>query len=40
MHANMAKPCFGDGGVVDILVVDVYCGVDVCTPIFMGAASN
>jgi hypothetical protein len=25
---------------VDILVMDAYSGVDVCTPIFMGVASN
>jgi hypothetical protein len=31
---------YGDGGVVDILAVDTYSGVDVYTPIFMGAASN
>jgi hypothetical protein len=30
----------GDGGVVDILEVDEYSGVDVCTPIFMGEDSN
>jgi hypothetical protein len=29
---------YGDGGVVDILAVDAYS--DVCTPIFMGEASN
>jgi hypothetical protein len=27
---------YGDEGVVDILVVDAYSRVDVCTPIFMG----
>jgi hypothetical protein len=31
---------YGDGGVVDILVVDAYSRVDVCTPIFMGEARN
>jgi hypothetical protein len=31
---------YGDGGVVDILVLDAYYRVDVCTPIFMGEASN
>jgi hypothetical protein len=31
---------YGDRGVVDILVVDAYSGVDVCMPIFMGEASN
>jgi hypothetical protein len=25
---------YGDGGVVDILVVDAYFGVEVCTPIY------
>jgi hypothetical protein len=32
MHANMAKR--GDMGVVDILVVDAYSGVELCLPIF------
>jgi hypothetical protein len=27
---------YGDGGVVDILVVDAYSGVELCTPIFFG----
>jgi hypothetical protein len=31
---------YGDGGIVDILVVDAYCSVEVCTPIFLGEASN
>jgi hypothetical protein len=31
---------YGDGGVVDILVVDAYSGVELCTPIFLGEASN
>jgi hypothetical protein len=31
---------YGDGGVVDILAVDAYSGMDVCTPILMGEASN
>jgi hypothetical protein len=31
---------YGDGGVVDIMAVDTYSRVDVCTPIFMGKASN
>jgi hypothetical protein len=39
-HANMAKPKYGDGGVVDILTVDTYSRVEVCTPIFLGEASN
>jgi hypothetical protein len=31
---------YEDGGVVDILAVDAYFGVDVRTPIFMGEVSN
>jgi hypothetical protein len=31
---------YGDGGVMDILTVDAYSGVDVRMPIFMGEASN
>jgi hypothetical protein len=31
---------YGHGRVVDILAVDAYSRVDVCTPIFMGEASN
>jgi hypothetical protein len=31
---------YGDGGVVKILAVDAYSGVEVCTPIFLGRASN
>jgi hypothetical protein len=31
---------YGDGGVTDILVLDAYSEVDVCTPIYMGEASN
>jgi hypothetical protein len=31
---------YGNGGVVDILAVDAYSGVDVCMTIFMGEASN
>jgi hypothetical protein len=31
---------YGDGGVVDILVVDTYSRVEVYTPIFLGEASN
>jgi hypothetical protein len=30
----------GDGGVVDILAVDTYSGVEVCTSIFFGEASK
>jgi hypothetical protein len=29
---------YGDERVVDILVVDAYSGVEVCTPIFLGEA--
>jgi hypothetical protein len=29
-----------DGGVVDILAVDVYSEVEVCRPIFLGEASK
>jgi hypothetical protein len=31
---------YGDGGVVDILAVDAYSEVEVCTPIFLGEASK
>jgi hypothetical protein len=31
---------YGDGGVVDILAVDAYSRVEVCTLIFLGKASN
>jgi hypothetical protein len=31
---------YGDGRVVDILAVDAYPGVDVCTLIFIGEANN
>jgi hypothetical protein len=31
---------YGDGGVVDILAMDAYYEVDICTLIFMGEASN
>jgi hypothetical protein len=31
---------YGDERVVDILAVDAYSRMDVCTPIFMGEASN
>jgi hypothetical protein len=31
---------YGDGGVMDILTVDAYSGVEVCTPIFLGEASK
>jgi hypothetical protein len=31
---------YGDRGVVDILAVDAYSGMDICTPILMGEASN
>jgi hypothetical protein len=31
---------YGDRGVVDILAVDAYFGVELCTPIFLGEASK
>jgi hypothetical protein len=31
---------YGDGRVVDILAVDAYFGVEVCTLIFLGEASK
>jgi hypothetical protein len=31
---------YGDGRVVDILAVNAYSGVDVCTLIFIGEANN
>jgi hypothetical protein len=31
---------YGDAGVVDILAVDAYSEVEVCTPIFLGETSN
>jgi hypothetical protein len=31
---------YGDGGVVDILTVDTYSRVEVCTSIFLGEASK
>jgi hypothetical protein len=31
---------YGDGGVVDILAVDAYSRVEVCTQIFLGEASK
>jgi hypothetical protein len=31
---------YGDAGVVNILVVDAYFGVEVYTPIFLGEASK
>jgi hypothetical protein len=31
---------YGDGGVVNILAVDVNFGVEACTPIFLGEASK
>jgi hypothetical protein len=30
----------GNGGVVDILSVDAYSGMDLCTPILLGEASQ
>jgi hypothetical protein len=29
---------YGDGGIVDISVVDAYSEVELCTPIFLGEA--
>jgi hypothetical protein len=31
---------YGNGGVVDISVVDVYSGMELCTPILFGEASK
>jgi hypothetical protein len=31
---------YGDEGVMDVLAVDTYSGMDVCMLIFMGEASN
>jgi hypothetical protein len=31
---------YGDGGIVDILAVDAYSGVELFTPIFLGKASK
>jgi hypothetical protein len=31
---------FGDGGVVDILPVNAYPGVELCMPTFLGEASK
>jgi hypothetical protein len=31
---------YGDGGVVDVLAVDAYSGVELCTLIFLGEASK
>jgi hypothetical protein len=31
---------YGDGRVVDILAVDTYSRVVICTPIFLGEARN
>ena len=31
---------YGNGGVVDIYVIDSYFGVEVCTPILLGEASK
>jgi hypothetical protein len=31
---------YRDGGVVDILVVDTYSGVEVCAPIYLSETSN
>jgi hypothetical protein len=31
---------YGNGGVMDILVVDVYSRIELCTPILLGEASK
>jgi hypothetical protein len=31
---------YGNGGVVDILMVDAYSGMELCTPILLGEASK
>jgi hypothetical protein len=31
---------YGDGGAVDISMVDAYSGVEVCMPTFLGEASK
>jgi hypothetical protein len=31
---------YGDKGVVDILAVDAYSGVELCTTVFLGEASK
>jgi hypothetical protein len=31
---------YGDGGVMDILMVDAYSRVELCMPIFLGLANN
>jgi hypothetical protein len=40
MHANMAEPWLWRWGVLDILIVDAYSGVEICTPLFLGGTSN
>jgi hypothetical protein len=40
MHAEWLNHDYGDGGVVDILVVDAYSRVELCTPIFLEEASK
>jgi hypothetical protein len=40
MHATWLNLDYRDGGVVDILEVDAYSGVEVCTPIFLGEVSK
>jgi hypothetical protein len=37
---HIAEWSYGDGRVVNILAVDAYSRIDVCTPIFMGEASS
>jgi hypothetical protein len=31
---------YGDGGVVDVLTMDAYSGVEICMPILLGEASK
>jgi hypothetical protein len=31
---------YGNGGVVDISVIDAYFGIELCTPILFGEASK
>jgi hypothetical protein len=40
MYTNMTKQRLWRWGVVYILTVDAYSGVELCTPIFLGEASK
>jgi hypothetical protein len=40
IHANMANSWLWRWGAVDILAMDAYSGVEVCTPIFLDEASK